>query len=476
MAAGMLASTLAGAPGAGFMDPALLQAQPQLSLAQTMMQQGIDTSPAYPMQALARMAQAASGHFLQEGAISDLAKAYSQSASNAAATLPEGPLKQALLSPDPVVRMQALQQYGKVLTLQSEPQKVTPGEEVHPSATAARPAIVSGQPQSQPGRIANDIVRAERTNPAAVTPLGQALGKETVTPEGVPYPAVGVLGQVRTQSIRPPLSTMPQAGPNQPFQGAPPPSAQPSQSGQSSASQVSGMTGQVAQAAALKEGTVQAMKDFNEKSVPAYNSAQNLLGRLDIINHNIDVLGPNWMGAGANIKGEVGKAWNSTLDSLGVKGMHIDPQKIASWEDFNKETIRAGMELIKSNFGGSREAASIIQMGNTAVPNVQNTPLGAKYVSATIRAAAQREIDLHEYKAGLAQVGHSLVGADVFFNKTHPTKDYAMGAITSVIPQPAKAHLLSDPKLAPMFDKQFGPGTAEFILKTAPPLAQVPNG
>lgn len=455
MAAGMLASTLAGAPGAGFMDPALLQAQPQLSLAQTMMQQGIDTSPAYPMQALARMAQAASGHFLQEGAISELAKAYSQSAANAAATLPEGPLKQALLSPDPVVRMQALQQYGKVLTLQSEPQKVTPGEEVHPSATAARPAIVSQQPQSQPGRIANDIARAERTNPAAVTPLGQALGKETVTPEGVPYPAVGIPGArpVPTQSIRP------SAGQTQPLQPTPP----------------QGMTESVAGAKANIGGAEAAMKDFVEKSTPAYNSAQNLKGRLDIIDHNVDVLGPNWMGSGANVKAEAGKAWNSMMDTFGVQGMHVDPNKIASWEDFNKETIRAGMELIKSNFGGSREAASIIQMGNTAVPNVQNTQLGAKYVSATIRAAAQREIDLHEYKALLAQNRQSLVGADVAFNKLHPVKDYAMGGITSVIPNAAKAHLLSDPKLAPMFDKQFGPGTAEFILKSAA-SRQAPNG
>jgi hypothetical protein len=188
------------------------------------------------------------------------------------------------------------------------------------------------------------------------------------------------------------------------------------------------------------------------------------LGRLQVIDHNIDTLGPQWMGAGADTKAELGKAWNSTLDTMNVKGFHIDPNKIATWEDFNKETTRAGMELIKSNFGGSREAASIIQMGRTAVPSVQNTYLGAKYVSSTIKAAAQWEVDKYNYKANLLKNGQPLVGADADFSKQHPPQQYAMGAITSQIPAPAVAHLKSNPNLAPQFDRQFGPGTAEFLL------------
>jgi hypothetical protein len=295
-----------------------------------------------------------------------------------------------------------------------------------------------------------------------------------MTPEGVPYPTPEELQprQVPTTPIRPPLSTMPQVGAHPSLQGAmppaPPPPAQPTPPAAPFNERFTGMPTAVANAKSLASGADAAMKDFNEKSIPAYNSAQNLVGRLDIIDHNIDALGPNWMGSGANVKGEFAKGWNSLLGDK-LKQFQFDPNKVASWEDFNKETTRAGMELIKSNFGGSREAASIIQMGTTAVPSVMNTQLGAKYVSATIRAAAQREIDLHEYKASLApQGGVALLNADVAFNKAHPPQDYAMGAITNVIPAPAKAHLISDPKLAPQFDQQFGPGTAEFILRHSP--------
>ena len=152
------------------------------------------------------------------------------------------------------------------------------------------------------------------------------------------------------------------------------------------------------------------------------------------------------------------------LDSAGVKNYHIDPNKIATWEEFNKESTRAGMELIKANFGGSREAASIIQMGASAVPSAQQSYLGAKYNAASIMAATQREIDLHEFKAGLLAQGKSVVGADAAFNKEHPAQQYAMGGIVSAIPKDAIAHLRANPNLATHFDKQFGAGTAEFVL------------
>ncbi len=207
--------------------------------------------------------------------------------------------------------------------------------------------------------------------------------------------------------------------------------------------------------------------DFG-KSQEHYESAQNLKQRMAVIDHNIEQLGPQFMGSFANAKGEMLKGFNSLVSSFpnGEK-LAINPNKVATWEDFNKETVRAGMELIKSNFGGSREAASIIQMGNTAVPSAQNTYQGAKYVSATINAAAQRQIDLHEYKAKLAQDGKSIVGADVAFNKAYPAEAYANTAIASVLPREAISMLAQNPNLAAQFDAKYGKGMSNYAMARA---------
>lgn len=194
-----------------------------------------------------------------------------------------------------------------------------------------------------------------------------------------------------------------------------------------------------------------------------YSNAQTLLGSMVNVDHDIDKLGPNWMGAGADLKASAVKGLNTVLQGAGLNP--IAPDKIGTWEEFNKEQTRAGMQLINSNFGGSREAASIIQMGRSATPGVSNTYLGAKYISATIKAAAQRQTDLYEYQEQ-HQDQLPAVSA-VEFNKMHPPQQYAMQGIASVIPQGAKDTLLKRPDTAATFNKHFGTGMAQFILGTA---------
>lgn len=115
-----LAALLSGGGDGMSTDPGMLAAQPQLKLAQAMTQQGIDTSPASPWQALARLAQAGAGQYIQGNTLSDLGKAYSQSAEGLAGALekssPGHPLVAALRSPDPNVRMMAVKQAGEALT------------------------------------------------------------------------------------------------------------------------------------------------------------------------------------------------------------------------------------------------------------------------------------------------------------------------------------------------------------------------
>jgi hypothetical protein len=160
-----------------------------------------------------------------------------------------------------------------------------------------------------------------------------------------------------------------------------------------------------------------------------YQAAQATLYRLGIIDHSIDALGPNWMGAGANLKAGLAKSWNGIAqllpDNIASK-FQINPNKVATWEDINKQTTNLGFELAKTL--GSREAQMIVQQSISSVPGSQQTYLGSKLVAASLRQAAQRQQDYYEF---LGQ-HPGQVGADIAFNRLHPVQQYVDAAVKSV--------------------------------------------
>lgn len=175
---------------AGFIDPNIAQATPDLQLAQQMISQGLSTAPASPWQALARVAQAGAGTYLQRQAMGTLAQAYAHSADNAAATLPEGhPLRAALQSQDPVIRMQGLQAYQKALTLLSEPSNIEPGGQ---RFVGNRPIAENTNPQSPEGKQFRDAAALSAGgNPAAANAITSKISKEGQIGEtGVSAPPV----------------------------------------------------------------------------------------------------------------------------------------------------------------------------------------------------------------------------------------------------------------------------------------------
>jgi hypothetical protein len=193
MATSPLAAALLGGAGGGegnaaammALDPTMMTAMPDLQLAQGMISQGMSTAPASPLQALARVAQTAAGGYLQKNALSGLAQAYAGTADHAASTLPEGhPLRAALQSSDPMVRMQGLQAYQKALTLMSEPYSESPGSNRYVGG-----AKIGGndRPRSELGIQQEDIDNANRR--AAAAPPAPGARPAVAAPAGGPRAA-----------------------------------------------------------------------------------------------------------------------------------------------------------------------------------------------------------------------------------------------------------------------------------------------
>lgn len=99
-------------------DPAQAQVAPRMELARALIQSGADTSPAYPMQAIARAIQPLAGHVIQRDATSELARLYAQQAGGLAGAFKGMPGSEALVAAlnNPETAPFALQHAGKALT------------------------------------------------------------------------------------------------------------------------------------------------------------------------------------------------------------------------------------------------------------------------------------------------------------------------------------------------------------------------
>lgn len=244
--------------------------------------------------------------------------------------------------------------------------------------------------------------------------------------------------QQRQASFMPPQGGMPQPGamnPQQAPQLPPVPAQPPNMQGQMQAAPGGYMTELGPGEKAVIEGLG---KEYAGDEKKAYASAQASLMSLDQMEHAMDEMNAKggWSTTGAAIETRMGiaKNFNSWQQALGMEPS-FDAGKVGEWESFNKETKRAGMQVLNQMFGGGREAASIITGSISAVPSAENTPMGGKLVLNGIREAMHREIDLRNFKTNyLTKNSGNLIGADEQFNQLYPPAAYSRRAISQVQP------------------------------------------
>lgn len=198
------------------------------------------------------------------------------------------------------------------------------------------------------------------------------------------------------------------------------------------------------------------MDAFGEKARAQYASAAGTLRSMEDIDQQLNVLnanGPSWYntGSGAQFKQQFGRAVNSMAASVGAPPI-FDPDKLAAGEDIIKQAKLAGMQTLSTFFGGSREAASIVHSTQSAVPNLENTPVGAKLVLSGIKEGARWLMDEHTFMANWYLEHKSNVGADVAFTQQYPPQMYTRRAISQVRPYEI-------PGDSPEEMKRFLPGT-----------------
>ena len=210
-------------------------------------------------------------------------------------------------------------------------------------------------------------------------------------------------------------------------------------------------------------------KDFATTDKKSYDAANTSLGMLTSANNAADIMnrtpgGWTATGPGANTRLELASHINQLSGLFGGKPV-VDPAAIGEWEALNKQTKLMGMQVVNNYFGGSREAASIINGATTAVPNAENSYLGFRMVSSGIEQDLQRQRELYQFKARQLAAGKPLATAEVEFNKQNPVQNYTQRAIANAVPDDIVAHLTANPDTVAAFDKHFGRGIGEFILK-----------
>ena len=184
-----------------------------------------------------------------------------------------------------------------------------------------------------------------------------------------------------------------------------------------------------------------AAQNYTEEGRKTYDAAVTGLGSVQYMDRAFDELSKNggWEVPGTAVNARLGiaKGINTLAQVMGVApaDLPFDTSKVATWEDSNKETQRATLQLVNQMFGAQRESQLVVQGASKAIPGAENTPLGGKLVLKSLEQTMLREIDRRNFETNWFNA-HSgnLIGANEAFNTQYKPQLYSQRAISTVQP------------------------------------------
>jgi hypothetical protein len=396
----LTAAILGNEPNIGLVDPALLQASSDVQLGQGMQQQGLSTAPAYPAQAIGRLAQALAGTYIRGEGLNDLARASAGTVEGLKGIFPQGsPLGDALRSPVPAVRMMAAQQASKAMLLNNEPYSLGPAEERHQQAGTGG-VVTSGQPQSPEGKLVSDVVKA-RGNPAAAGALESSVTKAISTPEGVPYPPTNVLptGEqtaAARQKLAAGLNAAREAGITSPtttgLQPGPPPSMP---------EQIAGAKANIAAGEKLYGGASEALgKAIGEQIEAGGKNARDRMNALNAIDDAITA------GGKGIVTGPLAERALKVREALNAVGLNFDwiTKGMPESEIVSKMNAQLSSASSKAMTGRPTQFEFLAWMKNN--PGLLTSPQGTHALIDILRQATRQDIDLGKLAQNKANWEH----------------------------------------------------------------------
>lgn len=217
------------------------------------------------------------------------------------------------------------------------------------------------------------------------------------------------------------------------------------------------------------EGVGKALSEDYTKAKTGAQDAQALQLNLGNLSSALEVANGKGLyepGTGASTRYGIMKALNTASRAVGG-GDLFDADKVASGEEAGKITTRLGFDLSRTL--GSREAMQIVHEAIGAVPGLENTPQGARVVSAGINAAAQRSVDYYNFLNNWRQQHDGdTEGADIAFNRMLPPSHY-VGEVSSLARiKPEGVQFLiknkDNPEIVDAFNQQFGPSMSRYFI------------